>query len=533
MKIKRTIAIILSVMIVAAAFAGCSNKSNSESQSEGAKVILNGDEIYPVSCEDTVSFWMPLNAQIATDYANFGETPLGKALEERTGIKVEYIHPEGGSVTEQFSVMLASNELPDIIQYNMTTYPGGPDRAIEEEVIINLADVFDYMPALSNILKKDNAFDKKVKTDSSNYYCAPFAREASWMTSYQGLIIRADWLKECGLEIPNTIDDLETVLKAFKDKYDIIPLAMASYHVPFIMYAYGIAPDFYLDGNELKYGYAQSKYKEVLSKIKQWIDEGLLDPDIATLNDSDLNSKMLNEKTGVIFGACGGGIETILDSVSDSNSKGFDLIAGPCLTLDGKQPAEYAAGDDVVLNAYGTSISTNCKNYELAARFLDYGYTDEGHMLYNFGIEGESYNMVDGKPVFTDLVTNNPEGASFTNVVTRYTRASYNGPFIHNEEYLKQSFVYPKQQLDAYQKWGNNNMQSHRLPPVTFKTEEIDDAADIQANLNTYVHEMKLKFIVGSEPLENFDSYLKQLEAFELSKLSKMYESAVDRYNKR
>ena len=36
-----------------------------------------------------------------------------------------------------------------------------------------------------------------------------------------------------------------------------------------------------------------------------------------------------------------------------------------------------------------------CKNVELAARYLVYGFTEEGHNVYNFGVEGESYNWVD------------------------------------------------------------------------------------------------------------------------------------------
>ena len=36
--------------------------------------------------------------------------------------------------------------------------------------------------------------------------------------------------------------------------------------------------------------------------------------------------------------------------------------------------------------------------------YIDFWFSEEGNRLFNFGIEGESYNMVDGKPIFTDEV---------------------------------------------------------------------------------------------------------------------------------
>ena len=56
------------------------------------------------------------------------------------------------------------------------------------------------------------------------------------------------------------------------------------------------------------------------------------------------------------------------------------------------------------------ALSAQCRDVEAAARLLDYGYSQEGHMLYNFGIEGVSYTMEDGYPRYTELITNNPQG---------------------------------------------------------------------------------------------------------------------------
>ena len=68
-------------------------------------------------------------------------------------------------------------------------------------------------------------------------------------------------------------------------------------------------------------------------------------------------------------------------------------------------------------------------------KILDYGYSEAGHNLFNFGIEGVSYEMKDGRAEYTDVVTNNPDGWPFAQSLAKYIRANYNGPFIQDLNY--------------------------------------------------------------------------------------------------
>ncbi len=67
---------------------------------------------------------MPLNAVLSTNVTNFGESEIGKQLAADTGIKIKYIHPTAGGESDQFSVLLASGELPDIINWDWRAYGG-------------------------------------------------------------------------------------------------------------------------------------------------------------------------------------------------------------------------------------------------------------------------------------------------------------------------------------------------------------------------------------------------------------------------
>ncbi len=529
MKKRSLAAFILCIFFVLSIFSGCTGKIDT-AVSNGSPIKLNGDSIYPVTCDDTLTFWMGLNGTLAQSYENFGDAPIGRELEKQTGIKIEYIHPQTGQNQEQFNIMLASNELCDMVQYNWPIYPGGPDAAIKDDYIYALNDYMEeYAPALSAFLSENNDVDKKIKTDSGNYYIFPFVRGADWLCTYQGLILRSDWLEQTGLSVPKSIAEFENVLNEFKGISGNAPLFLTPVQRNVIMNAYGIGDNFYLDNSgTVCYGPAQSEYKKVLETMNKWYANGLLNPDFASLDSKKQTSSILNGEIGAYYGAVVGGIGSRLDAKSDPN---FNLVGITQITENGDAIPEFSPMDDNVNLAVGTAISKNCKNLELAMRYLDFGYTDAGYMLYNFGIEGESYEMVNGEPQFTDLLKNNPDGKSFTQMAPQYVKASYSGSFVQDERYVKASLSYPEVQQAAYDNWSITNMKKHLMPPVTVLPEELDEASNIQANINTYVDEMYLKFVTGREPIESFDKYIAQLEEFGLSKLIAMKQSALERYN--
>ena len=63
-----------------------------------------------------------------------------------------------------------------------------------------------------------------------------------------------------------------------------------------------------------------------------------------------------------------------------------------------------------------------CRLVSRGQRLLDYAYSDEGHMFYNFGTEGVSYTMVDDYPTYTEEVTSNPDGLSMQDAMSKYCR---------------------------------------------------------------------------------------------------------------
>ena len=52
-------------------------------------------------------------------------------------------------------------------------------------------------------------------------------------------------------------------------------------------------------------------------------------------------------------------------------------------------------------------------------------------------------------------------------------------------------------------------------------------------NMNTLTDEMVLKFIMGIEPLENYDTFVSQLKIFGIESMLETYNAALARYEGR
>lgn len=527
----------LVLIMLASSVAGCGKTEKKETDEKGSvSTESSGENVYPLKTNVKLKYWVTLPSQVGKSATNLSETPFAKELTKKTGISVEYIHPPANQVKESFNILIASGDLPDIIEYQWYTVPGGPQKAIEDGSIIKLNDAFKkYSPNLTKFYKENPDIDKMSKTDDGSYYMYPWMmKEDETKVSY-GTIIRKDWLDELGLSMPTTIAEWETVLKAFKEKKGaeapmVFPLDTMEFTTGEIIGGFGIKAGYYMQNGKVTYGQIQPQYKEFISTMRKWYAEGLLDKNAATLDDKAVDAKFLSGKAGATFGYIGGTIGRYMTSMKDKEPK-FNVVAAPWPAVKKGDKPLFGQMDPPV-TATGGAITPACKNVEIAARFLDYGYSEEGRKLFNFGIENESYKMVNGKPVFTDIVLNNPDKLSMQEALGRYQRSSYSGCSIKDIGYIDQYYLMP-QQKEAVKVWGNTEAGKALIPKVSFTPEESAEVAKINNNLSTYNKEMTIKFILGKEPMENFDKYTEQVKKFGVDRVLQIYETAIARYNKR
>jgi putative aldouronate transport system substrate-binding protein len=393
-----------------------------------------------------------------------------------------------------------------------------------------------YCPNLMKYLAEHPEVDKMIRTDEGSYYVFPFLRGDRVLQTSVGPIVRADWLKDFGMEPPVTLDDWYTYLtKAKEEKGATAPYTHIDWllnELPFA-YAYGLRLDFFLDEvGKVQYGPYTPQYKDFLALMNKWYTEKLIDPDIATMTQTDiLSAKVTNGSAAALHGYAGSSIGTYMNVMKDTDPN-YSLIGTMYPVLNAGDAPKMGHVENAYTGTAAAAITTSCQNVEAAARLLDYMYSEEGMMYYNFGVEGVSYTMVDGQPVYTDLILKNPEGRSVAEAMSANIRGSYNGPGVQDVRYIWQFLQLP-QQVDAYKNWAKTDADKYLLPPISATPEESTELAAIMSEVDAYFKEMYYKFMFGTESLDNFDTYMENLKALGIERALEIKEAGLARYNAR
>lgn len=537
---KNVLAVLLVFFIGYVLFAGGTRQT--ERNSSGLEASTTPIGSYPVNTDVTLSYWLTLDLNVSPNFTNLGETSFAKGLEERTGIKTNYLHPPTGTTAarEQLNLMIADgNNLPDMVEWNwLTEYPGGPQKAIDDRIILRLNDIIDrYCPNFKAFFKAHPDYDRMIKTDDGSYYAFPLIRDGETTLYTQGLMIRKDWLDELGLAPPTTIDEWHTVLTDFKNKKNCrSPFTMVfTNNQRMFVESFGTLKGFFVGANDGKihFGQIEPGYRDWMTTMAQWYREGLIDPDIASIQTSQQNQKMTSGEAGATVASVGSGIGTWTNSVRPANPK-FEIMALP--------GPERVKGERKIYgipnSAYaGTSvaISASSKNPEIAARLLDYGYSEAGHLYYCFGSEGESYNIINGRPVYTDLVMNSPKGWSIGQALAAYNRGVSGGGAIALDNGINPQYYTLPEQKAALTNYNTPGASQYLLPPITPTQEESRELASIMNDINTYAEEMMTKFILGTEMLNDasWNNFVSTIKRMGIDRAITIQNTALDRYRKR
>lgn len=433
--------------------------------------------------------------------------------------------------------MIASGEYPDIIENMWTSYPGGPQAAINDGVIIDLDDVMaNNAPNFSKLMADHPDIDKRVKTINGSYYCFPFLRglESPNITQFSaGMILRKDVLDELGLEMPETIDEWETTLRAFKK---------VGFEAPFVtrnewmkdVWSPGFDNwgDFYVEDGTVKNGLIEASRKDFISKMHDWYEEGLIDRDWLVADKASNQTYFTTGKSAAVYAPFGQGLGQYTQVMNEENPEitQEDIRCTVPVTSVKGQNAKFSKMNDIYdKSGVSAAISTQCENIEAAAWLLDWMFSEEGNLCCNFGIEGVTYEMKDGKPVYTDVIMRNPDGLSVANALAAYTRASTSGVCVQDEDYIEQYYEQDNQK-EALELSMKTDMGEHFFPPTSVAEEDSEQYADIMNNVKTLADEMEAQFIAGTVPMDEWDAYQEQLKKFGIEDAIAMMQTAYDNY---
>jgi len=300
--------------------------------------------------------------------------------------------------------------------------------------------------------------------------------------------------------------------------------------LPFIT-AFDVIRNMYVDNEgKVRYGQIENGYRDFLTVFAQWYREGLIDPDLPTLQQLQVSSKITSGVSGASCGALGSRMGAWILSGRATNYR-FNLAAAPAPSLVKGEKPEYVPGMSGA-GYTGAAITTACRYPDIAARLLDWGYSEEGFLFNNFGIEGLSWKMENGNPIYTDEVMKNPKGWPPAQALAAYARSQESGPFVQDIRYYEQYMSLPEQK-EALRVWASENISKHSLPPITPTQEEASRYARIMNEINTYVAEMEIKFIIGTESLGNWNNYVNTVKRMGIERALEIQNAALERYHNR
>lgn len=539
---KTSIPKLLLIALLTAAMTGCGGgKQTSGKQTESVKKTEAADPDKPYA-GTTLTYWVPLHANVAASVSNLGDTQWAKNVEKETGIHLKFIHPAQNQQDEAFSILVASGEYPDIIEYTWNKYTGGPSAAISDGVIKNLNKAMkSNAPNLKKIFDAHPDVAKMVKTQEGDYYCYPFLRGLKTPNETEfssGFVIRKDVLDKLGLKVPETIDEWDTVLRAFKKNGFSVPFTTRKEWMKDVWSpgfdSWGADGGFYVEDGVVKCGLIEKNRKEFLQKMAQWYADGLIDRDYLVADKASCQTYFTTGKSAATYAPGGQGLGAYVQIMSqaDPNITTKDIVSAvPVTSVKGKN-AKFSKMNQIFDNSGSSAaISTQCKHTAAAQWLLDWMYSEKGELAMNFGVEGESYNMVDGQPVYTDTILKNPDGLTVDRALALYTRGSMSGPLVQDERWLKQYYSLDNQQ-EALKLWTHTDMGKYAYPPAIIANKDSEKFANIMSNVNTLSDEMEAKFIAGTASLNGWDDYVKQLKDFGIEDALKMKQKAYDQYMK-
>lgn len=415
---RKVVSLMLVSAMVAGMLAGCGSDSGS---SKGGSSTETGSAAEASSSGETADD-ADDKSPITFEYFNADgkngnwDNPVAKAITEATGVTLDVSYPVAsqGDAKEDIALMIANDEYPDMIYAK-----GSATDLYQAGALIDMTDLIEkYGP---NIKKMYGAEMEKLKwsQDDPGIYQLSYAG-VNQKTLTTGGSCQIQWaaLKENDYKYPKTLDEYEKMIKSYlaahpktEDGLDMIGITMSASDWHWMITLgnpAGLLADASPDNGQwiiddeynVHYKHVTDEEKEYFKWLCRMYNEGILDPNFATQTDDDYIAKVASGRVVAItdaewhYSQCEATL--VADGKVDQTYVGLPVT----LREDQVEKALLYQGTTV---GWGIGITKSCEDPVRAIKFLDYLCSDEGQILYHWGIEGENYFLDDnGQPYRTD-----------------------------------------------------------------------------------------------------------------------------------
>ncbi len=564
MKNKKVLSMILAVAMVSGLLAGCgkSEESSSPVQSETSSETV--EESSQESTEEAVDSGRISEEVITVTMAGhsapenvYGDTIQFAGYERDLGIKFEATTYTQEQWKSKLPIMLAADEMPDIITKIGLT-PQEVDKYAKEGYFLDISQYLDVMPNLCALMEEYPYYASALKNDEGKIYAIRGFNRGSVNTLFTPTFINKQWLENVGKEVPQTLDELYDVLVAFRDgdangngdPNDEIPLGFSGVNQKTehtILWGFGIpgtagSYNLMVENGDVVLGDATDNYKEFLKYMNKLYEEGLIMKDAYVITADEANAQIPEDRVGMVA--------TMQYLPGTPMERVTNYACLPGFT------SEYSDEHVVVQNnrvytAFDIAVNADTEYPEEICKFLDTLYTDEGYVAARFGYEGESF---DWKEVAGGMICDqsaykkayeekNPNGVTFDYTVRAadvfsiiVSDVGSSNALMANAETIED--LYAEDMVEVSEQ---NILREVMLrgdvsivdiyPRVAYTDAELEERATLYTDIYNYLKSVKSEFIVGSRDIDaTWDSHLAELNKMGLERLMEIEQAAYDRF---
>lgn len=482
-------------------------------------------------------------------------------MQEDAGIRIDW-NCMSDSIAEQVNVRIAGGDLPDAFMgvgfnnYDLTNYG-------EDGTLIDLTPYIteEYMPNLTKILEEHPEIRTAITMSDGCIYGLPAGEKMGTAaigseedyniyTIPQFSMINKAWLDDLGLEVPTTLDELHDALVAFQENdmsakyYGNDPGTTIPMSTGFDQWCWGqnifyagfgftnwpndVINDLVVDQDgTAEFVCADEKYRNAVTYFHDWYEEGLMDPEMFSQEDTQLIAKCSQGYVGV---STWWYIDELMGEYADDYVF-LPILDGP----DGTHNVTVRSGG--ATNSGNLSITNACESPINLLKFYDQWYVPENVMQMQYGPIGTYFTEQDENGVWqsiTDEESKEKFGKSAGELKGEY---EIYGPKLLLSDYYNTVF-----QLEDRAQERLKDLNDFWMPYVDDKStypidcvyteEELDIIDQYKTDFESTVSEQEGLWLKEGGPSDKeWESYITTLkESCGMDELLKVYQDAYDRY---
>lgn len=522
---KKAIRLLLCLSLIVSAFAGCGSNTGNESSNGNAQKV----ELLEFPLEEPVT--MDVFSWYQGDFDP--ENPLVKEFERLTNITLNYNAPADG-YEEKESLMLnsASNDWPDIMLIGVA----GGRSVIEISQQYGQAGKFvkisDYVDVFPNIKTYYETYpDSKTifQDENGDSYIFPYIYP--YKTIPTGFFINKKAFDKQGISAPTNVDELYAAAKRLKEAYpDSYPVT--SYTVPETLTVwsrvFNTGPSIYFNQEKEQYEFGpfSQEYRQMLEYLNKLYAENLYDPQFPqyVFAGDDWRQTLASQKSFITESYVwemqyenANSVNSIAKNMGFSDEVDFQYIT----PLEANGKASKYWGMTTVSPWYGMVIKSESPYVSEALSLLNWQLSDEFFNLLGYGIEGTTYTIKDGEPVFMNNITttDEPGKTPLANYMSFYAGLNiyeiYPDPYGWKEN-LENFTGYTMEEMEKFASWPETWT-------VLFDQETKDNHSLAMTPAATTVEEMSYKFITGDASFNEYDQFIDTLKAYGVEEVVEDY----------